>query len=227
MATPLAAALDFVLPAAAAHAPGGPAAGAPLPATDDERLAAASFRLFDLNAEARDALGRAQRRCCARGRAGPASVGVDLASATPFLTISGPADDSSLAPLSLESAQGFSSCRANTAVVSGKWQYEVRGRAARSQYSRSSSRSSCRFCRLAVCSVCGQVDTNQQAAVQASTTCTRPTPPQVTLRSHGILQLGWCLRDTPFTVNNGVGDAPDSYAYDGAALLHFAKGLAC
>lgn len=47
------------------------------------------------------------------------------------------------------------------------------------------------------------------------------TPPfQVILRSHGILQLGWCLRDTPFTINNGVGDAPDSYAYDGVLAFN-------
>jgi hypothetical protein len=121
MASPLHAALDYALPPAAGHALGA--------ATDDERLAAANFRLFDLNAEARDALARQQRPGRgARGRAGPPQVGVDLASATPFLTVAGPADTSSLAPLTLESAQGFSSCRANAAVVSGKWQYEVRAR---------------------------------------------------------------------------------------------------
>ncbi|KIY99145.1 hypothetical protein MNEG_8819 [Monoraphidium neglectum] len=161
MATPLQAALDYVLPLASRTQPGAP------PPADDEHLAAANFRLFDLNAEARDALARQQRAGPGRGvrgRVGPPKVAVDLASATPFLTVSGPSDGTSLAPLSLESAQGFSSCRANTAVVSGKWQYEV------------------------------------------------------ILRSHGILQLGWCLRDTPFTINNGVGDAPDSYAYDGKRM---------
>lgn len=125
MATPFQAALEYVLPAAA-HSQPGAAAG------DAERLAAANFRLFDLNAEARDGLARQQRAGpgrASRGRVGPPQVTVDLASATPFLTVSGPSDGTSLAPLSLESAQGFSSCRANTAVVSGKWQYEV-GRAA-------------------------------------------------------------------------------------------------
>jgi len=169
MSTPLQAALDFVLPpasqygsVAAAPPPPAAAAAAAPPATDDERLSAANFRLFDLNAEARYGFATQQRSGRgARGRVGPPQVTVDLASATPFLTVSGPSDGSSLAPLSLESAQGFSSCRANTAVVSGRWQYEV------------------------------------------------------VLRSHGILQLGWCVRDTPFTINNGVGDAPDSYAYDG------------
>jgi hypothetical protein len=119
--TPLAAALDYVLPPAAGHAGGA--------SPDDEVLAAANFRLFDLNAEARDALARQQRAGpgrSPRGRVGPPAAAVDLASATPFLTVAGPADGSSLAPLTLESAQGFSSCRANVAVVSGKWQYEVR-----------------------------------------------------------------------------------------------------
>ena len=182
----LGAALDYVLPAAAASGlhqpkqqqqqqqPWGSSPASPTAANDDgddERLAAANFRLFDLNAEARDALARQQRPGgrgrgvgAARGRVGPPAVGVDLASATPFLTVSTPADDGGLAPLSLESAQGFSSCRANAAALSGRWQYEV------------------------------------------------------VLRSHGILQLGWCQRDTPFTVNNGVGDAPDSYAYDGKRM---------
>jgi hypothetical protein len=126
MATPLQAALDYVLPLASRTQPGAP------PPADDEHLAAANFRLFDLNAEARDALARQQRAGPGRGvrgRVGPPKVAVDLASATPFLTVSGPSDGTSLAPLSLESAQGFSSCRANTAVVSGKWQYEVRRRA--------------------------------------------------------------------------------------------------
>lgn len=126
MVSCLTAALDFVLPPWS-HTP-QPAAPRPVAASDDERLAAANFRLFDLNAEARYALARQQCGSAprsVRGRVGPPQVTVDLGSATPFLTVSGPSDGTSLAPLSLESAQGFSSCRANTAVLSGRWQYEV------------------------------------------------------------------------------------------------------
>mmetsp|Transcript_9175 Transcript_9175/g.23221 ORF Transcript_9175/g.23221 Transcript_9175/m.23221 type:complete len:1032 (-) Transcript_9175:342-3437(-) len=63
--------------------------------------------------------------------------------------------------LILESMGNFSSFRANTCVLSGKWMYEV------------------------------------------------------TLHTSGIQQLGWCTITCPFTAEEGVGDAPDSYAYDG------------
>ena len=38
---------------------------------------------------------------------------------------------------------------------------------------------------------------------------------EVTLGSSGIMQLGWCTARCPFTRENGVGDAPDSFAFDG------------
>ena len=34
----------------------------------------------------------------------------------------------------------------------------------------------------------------------------------------GVQQLGWCTIDCPFTHEEGVGDAPDSYAYDGGRV---------
>jgi hypothetical protein len=39
-----------------------------------------------------------------------------------------------------------------------------------------------------------------------------------TLHTAGIQQLGWCTISCPFTPEEGVGDAPDSYAYDGKRL---------
>jgi Kip1 ubiquitination-promoting complex protein 1 len=36
-----------------------------------------------------------------------------------------------------------------------------------------------------------------------------------TVLTNGIQQLGWATGDCPFTNEEGVGDAPDSYAYDG------------
>ncbi|KAF5840602.1 concanavalin A-like lectin/glucanase domain-containing protein, partial [Dunaliella salina] len=44
--------------------------------------------------------------------------------------------------------------------------------------------------------------------------CTRVLHLQ-TLHTSGIQQLGWCTVSCPFTAEEGVGDAPDSYAYDG------------
>ncbi len=38
---------------------------------------------------------------------------------------------------------------------------------------------------------------------------------EVTLLSDGIMQIGWCSINTQFTSQNGVGDSPNSYAYDG------------
>ena len=38
---------------------------------------------------------------------------------------------------------------------------------------------------------------------------------EATLGSSGIMQLGWCTTRCPFTRENGVGDAPDSFAFDG------------
>ena len=31
----------------------------------------------------------------------------------------------------------------------------------------------------------------------------------------GLMQIGWCSRNTPFSRSDGVGDSVDSYAYDG------------
>lgn len=39
-----------------------------------------------------------------------------------------------------------------------------------------------------------------------------------TLLTAGIQQLGWATLDCPFRGAEGVGDAPDSYAYDGKRL---------
>lgn len=38
---------------------------------------------------------------------------------------------------------------------------------------------------------------------------------EVTLGTAGIQQLGWATRECPFNNEEGVGDAPDSYAWDG------------
>lgn len=38
---------------------------------------------------------------------------------------------------------------------------------------------------------------------------------EVTLGTAGIQQLGWATLDCPFNNEEGVGDAPDSYAWDG------------
>ena len=38
---------------------------------------------------------------------------------------------------------------------------------------------------------------------------------EATLGSSGIMQLGWCTARCPFTHEHGVGDAQDSFAYDG------------
>lgn len=41
---------------------------------------------------------------------------------------------------------------------------------------------------------------------------------EVTLGTAGIQQLGWAPIDCPFTNEEGVGDSPDSYAYDGKRI---------
>lgn len=38
---------------------------------------------------------------------------------------------------------------------------------------------------------------------------------EVSLGTAGIQQLGWATSDCPFDNEEGVGDAPDSYAWDG------------
>ena len=38
---------------------------------------------------------------------------------------------------------------------------------------------------------------------------------EVTLLTDGLMQIGWCSRGTKFSRTNGVGDSPNSYAYDG------------
>lgn len=38
---------------------------------------------------------------------------------------------------------------------------------------------------------------------------------EVTLLTDGLMQIGWCSLNTRFTNQNGVGDSPNSYAYDG------------
>ncbi|KAL6749415.1 concanavalin A-like lectin/glucanase domain-containing protein, partial [Haematococcus lacustris] len=41
---------------------------------------------------------------------------------------------------------------------------------------------------------------------------------EVTLLTAGIQQLGWATLRCPFTSEEGVGDAPDSYAFDGKRM---------
>ena len=38
---------------------------------------------------------------------------------------------------------------------------------------------------------------------------------EVTLLSDGLMQIGWCSLNTPFSSQDGVGDSQNSYAYDG------------
>ena len=38
---------------------------------------------------------------------------------------------------------------------------------------------------------------------------------ETTLLSDGLMQIGWCSINTNFDNSNGVGDSPNSYAYDG------------
>ncbi|KAL8611258.1 hypothetical protein ACOMHN_013689 [Nucella lapillus] len=41
---------------------------------------------------------------------------------------------------------------------------------------------------------------------------------EVMLGSKGVMQLGWCTLNCRFSQEEGVGDTPDSYAYDGSRL---------
>ncbi|KAJ8302173.1 hypothetical protein KUTeg_021160 [Tegillarca granosa] len=41
---------------------------------------------------------------------------------------------------------------------------------------------------------------------------------ELMLGSKGVMQLGWCTINCKFSVEEGVGDTPDSYAYDGSRL---------
>ena len=38
---------------------------------------------------------------------------------------------------------------------------------------------------------------------------------ETTLLTDGLMQIGWCSINTRFTGSDGVGDSPNSYAYDG------------
>ena len=38
---------------------------------------------------------------------------------------------------------------------------------------------------------------------------------ETTLLTDGLMQIGWCSINTRFTSSDGVGDSPNSYAYDG------------
>lgn len=54
---------------------------------------------------------------------------------------------------------------------------------------------------------------------------------EVILATSGIQQIGWATIDTPFTAEEGVGDAPNSYAWDGKRVQrwnvsHHPYGLA-
>ncbi|CDP12918.1 unnamed protein product [Coffea canephora] len=47
---------------------------------------------------------------------------------------------------------------------------------------------------------------------------------EVTLESSGVQQLGWATLSCPFSDHKGVGDADDSYAYDGKRVCKWNKG---
>jgi Kip1 ubiquitination-promoting complex protein 1 len=38
---------------------------------------------------------------------------------------------------------------------------------------------------------------------------------EVNLKTDGLMQIGFCTLQTPFTTSRGVGDDPTSYAFDG------------
>lgn len=38
---------------------------------------------------------------------------------------------------------------------------------------------------------------------------------EVTLKTRGLMQIGWCTLATPFNNENGVGDDATSFSYDG------------
>lgn len=46
---------------------------------------------------------------------------------------------------------------------------------------------------------------------------------EVTLKSSGLMQIGWCTLATPFMQENGVGDDETSYAYDGFRVKKWNK----
>eukprot|EP01098_Paradermamoeba_levis_P001937 TRINITY_DN1223_c0_g2_i2.p1 TRINITY_DN1223_c0_g2~~TRINITY_DN1223_c0_g2_i2.p1 ORF type:complete len:353 (-),score=121.72 TRINITY_DN1223_c0_g2_i2:628-1686(-) len=47
---------------------------------------------------------------------------------------------------------------------------------------------------------------------------------EATLVTSGIQQIGWATIDCPFTNEEGVGDAADSYAYDGKRIKKWSQG---
>ena len=49
---------------------------------------------------------------------------------------------------------------------------------------------------------------------------------EITLLTNGIQQVGWATLDTPFTKQAGVGDSPDSYAFDGSRVKKWNRGAA-
>ena len=46
---------------------------------------------------------------------------------------------------------------------------------------------------------------------------------EVTLKTSGLMQIGWCTLQTTMNNHNGVGDDPTSYAYDGYRIKKWNK----
>lgn len=103
-----------------------------------------------------------QEDLLAAGKVGPSVVQMQTASASGEISFDDPC-------LVLESLSNFSSARANSCAVKGRWMYEA------------------------------------------------------TLSTAGIQQLGWATLQCPFTNEEGVGDALDSYAIDGKRVRKWNK----
>ena len=47
---------------------------------------------------------------------------------------------------------------------------------------------------------------------------------EVTIKTKGLMQVGWCTLATEFNYSNGVGDDATSYAYDGFRKMKWNGG---
>ena len=88
----------------------------------------------------------------------------------------------------VESTANFATVAADVCVFDGRWMYEV-------LHPHPTNRS----CKL---------------VIRTASDC-MVRPPKVTLGTAGIQQLGWAAFGCQFTNEDGVGDSPDSYGYDG------------
>ena len=103
-------------------------------------------------------MSRVLERCREVGRVGPNVTKMDPETMAGNVKI---VESKSNDQYIIEGVSRFSSIRANTAVFSGRYYFEVK------------------------------------------------------IFTDGIMQIGWCTLATPFLHDNGVGDDPTSYAYDG------------